>query len=80
MTEGKDEVEADLQKRKTAMINDKASTWVADGTHDDEDHKGDIPPYGRHGVYEVRGGKTLGRGIIGVWRTATVARHEGVDP
>lgn len=73
MTEGKDEVEADLQKRKTAMINNKASIQVADGTYDDENHKDDIPPYGRHGVHEVRGGKALGRGIIGVWRTATVA-------
>jgi len=34
------------------MINGRTTVCVASEAYDDEDHKDDIPPYRRHGLYE----------------------------
>lgn len=80
MSEGKDEVEADLPRKKKVMINVKASVLVTDETHDDENHEGDISPYGRHGVYEGRGeaaGAWNNRCLAHSWWCIDVSPNDG---
>jgi len=42
-------------RTEDVMINGEAWVWVADDTHENDNHKDDVPPYRRHGLYEGRG-------------------------
>lgn len=71
VSERKDEMEADLPSAKR---DDQREGFrlVTNRTYNDKDHKGDIPPYGRHSSYEGRDkavGASVERGTLGVWRS-----------
>jgi hypothetical protein len=77
-------MEADLSSAEH-HVNGKASVWVADQTYDDESHKDDVPPYGRHDVMKGER-ELLERGIIvfgaqqsGHCALATVLRKSPAD-
>jgi hypothetical protein len=55
------------------MINGKASVFVTDETHDDENHEDDVSPYGGHGVYDSEGMGKAAR----MWNNLCLMAHNG---
>ena len=51
--DGKNKVETDLSSEMLRSVGERGSG--SRRTYDDEDHKSDVPPYRRHGLYGGRG-------------------------
>ena len=61
-------MEADLPSTTTRHDQREDVRLVKDVTYDDENHKSDIPPYGRHGLYQGRGN------AVGTWKSRRLAQ------